>query len=735
LIIDRRLVEEALPSYEIGDELGRGAQAVVFAGRHRRLMRPVAVKVLADLGAAQGGRRGGPRTEAQLAAALNHPHIVQIYEYVEHGGLCLIVMEMLPGGSLAERAASLSLEAACGVGVAAAAALGCAHAHGALHRDMKPTNLLFAEDGSIKVTDFGIAKLLAAASATASGLLGTPLYMAPEQISMGRLGPPTDVYSLGAVLYELLAHRPPFDRELDLATLLHHHVHVDPPPLEDVPPALANVVMKTLAKDGGRRPQSANAFALELARAATATFGPDWLSRCGFPLRLDDDVRDAALTQHITRHIPAPEIPPAHGTVVPASGPPPRPSFPPAGAVTVPPRLPSVPPLPQTGPVHALAGPPPAAGPSPQPSSTGPAPGTSPRPRRHLAVVLTAAALAVLGVASALFLTSRGGGGEAFTTPIALTVSAPDDSVYVGDWAVHRVRKVSPGGKVSAYAGNGQGGSSGDGGPARRATLAAPSGLAVDAAGNVYVADGGNNKVRKISPDGSITTAVGTGAEGASGDGGPATKATLNTGTQFGLALDPSGTLYLTDFSNSKIRRVSKDGTIDTLAGTGTEGFAGDGGPAGGAELNRPIAVAADKNGNVYIADWGNNRVREVTKDGRITTVAGNGDYGFSGDGGPATSAQLYGPVGVAVDGRGNLFIADYGNHRVRKVTPDGRIGTVAGNGLPGFGGDGGPADQARVTSPFGVAVDPAGTLFIADYGNHRIRKVTSDGRISTVAH
>jgi sugar lactone lactonase YvrE len=226
-----------------------------------------------------------------------------------------------------------------------------------------------------------------------------------------------------------------------------------------------------------------------------------------------------------------------------------------------------------------------------------------------------------------------------------------------------------------------------------------------------------------VSTSGTITTFAGNGTQGFSGDGGPATSAGLSY--PGGVAVDAAGNLYIADTSNHRVRKVSTSGTITTVAGNGTFGFSGDDGPATNATLSYPTEVAVDAVGNLYIADTGNLRVRKVSASGTITTVAGNGIYGFSGDGGPATNASLVIPRGVAVDAVGNLYIADYGNSRVRKVSSWGTITTVAGNGSPGFSGDGGPATSAALGYPRGVAVDAAGNLYIADTDNNRVRKVS----------
>jgi hypothetical protein len=311
-------------------------------------------------------------------------------------------------------------------------------------------------------------------------------------------------------------------------------------------------------------------------------------------------------------------------------------------------------------------------------------------------------------------------------------------NLYIADWVNPRVRKVSTSGTITTVAGSGTYGFSGDGGPATDAGLSSPYGVAVDAAGNLYIADAGNSRVRKVSTSGTITTVAGSGTYGFSGDGGPATNAALSSPQ--GVALDAAGNLYIADAHNSRVRKVSTSGTITTVAGNGTFGFSGDGGPATDAGLNSPVGVTVDAAGNLYIADSGNHRVRKVSTSGTITTVAGDGTFGFSGDGGPATNASLNIPYGVAVDAAGNLYIADPGNSRVREVAASvppllsGTISTVAGDGTQGFSGDGGPATDAGLSGPYGVAVDAAGNLYIADPGDSRVRKVSTSGTITTVA-
>ena len=295
--------------------------------------------------------------------------------------------------------------------------------------------------------------------------------------------------------------------------------------------------------------------------------------------------------------------------------------------------------------------------------------------------------------------------------PYSIAVDSAGN-LYIADPYRSRIRKVS-GGVITTVAGNGTYGFSGDNGPATSAQLANHiGGVAVDSAGNLYIADYFNHRIRKVS-GGVITTVAGNGTEGLSGDNGPATRAQLSY--PYGVAVDSAGNLYIA--GGFRIRKVS-GGVITTVAGNGTKGFSGDNGPATSAQLSGDNAVAADSAGNLYIAD--NNRIRKVSG-GVITTVAGNGTLGFSGDNGLATSAQLSYPSGVAVDSAGDLYIADYFNNSIRKVS-GGVITTVAGNRTRGFSGDNGPATSAQLSNPYGVAVDSVGNVYIADSGNWRVR-------------
>jgi len=286
---------------------------------------------------------------------------------------------------------------------------------------------------------------------------------------------------------------------------------------------------------------------------------------------------------------------------------------------------------------------------------------------------------------------------------------------------------------ITTISGNGIEASGGDGGPASAAELSIPSSVAIDRAGNIFITDPVDNCIREINTSGIINTIAGiAGTEGYSGDGGPATAAELYT--PYGVAVDNSGNIYIADQGNNAVRKVNAAGIISTIAGTGSAGYSGDGGTGASAALNWPNAVAADDSGNVYIADLGNNCIRKVNASGTITTIAGNGFFGYGGDGGPATAAQLWEPYSVAVDNSGNIFISDFDDWHIRKINSSGIISSIAGNGTQGYSGDGESATAAELDEPTGVTVDREGNVYFNDASNYRVRKINPFGIISTIA-
>ena len=364
-----------------------------------------------------------------------------------------------------------------------------------------------------------------------------------------------------------------------------------------------------------------------------------------------------------------------------------------------------------------------------------------------------------------------------------------DGNIYLSHRSKNRIRKVTPDGIITTIAGNGIAGFSGDGGPALDAALNFPAGLALDGEGNLYIADRNNHRIRKVTPDGIITTLVGTGEPDFGGDGGSALAAQLHFPSD--IEVGPNGDLYISDRSNHRIRKVDQEGIITTVAGVGLEGFGGDFGLAKNALLKFPFGISLDRQGNLYIADRGNNRVRKVDTQGVITTLAGDSMHSFGGDYGPASYSNLAYPTDVVVDAEDNIYIADRNNNRIRKIDQQGvittlmgigktefngdneiapetslhlplvlaihpdnqlvvvdrthfrvrgvglknyRVTTLAGNGESLFKGDGGPGRGATLNTPSGIVIDSHDNILFADLQHHRIRKLAPDGIITTFA-
>jgi uncharacterized protein (TIGR03437 family) len=305
-------------------------------------------------------------------------------------------------------------------------------------------------------------------------------------------------------------------------------------------------------------------------------------------------------------------------------------------------------------------------------------------------------------------------------TPFAVAVSG--SNVYISDQVNNRIRLVSNG-TISTYAGSGTSGNSGDGSSATKANITNPTGVATDSSGNVYFSDTLSAEVRKVS-GGNVNDFAGTAnTHGFGGDAAAATLALLAFPS--GLAIDSANNAYIADTFNNRIRKVTTDGNIATIAGDGDQGFVGDEGPAIYAAFFNPEAVAVDAQGNIYVADGTNNRIRKITKDGIIHTIAGSSTTGgYAGDGGPAIKALLNHPRGIAVDGAGNVYIADSFNCRIRMITPGGIIYTIAGTGAAGYSGDGGPAILAQLSFPTGVTLSGA-NIYVVDSVNHAVRLLT----------
>jgi sugar lactone lactonase YvrE len=317
---------------------------------------------------------------------------------------------------------------------------------------------------------------------------------------------------------------------------------------------------------------------------------------------------------------------------------------------------------------------------------------------------------------------SLGDGGLAtdcqLDEPNAVAIDA-SGNMFIADGGHNRIRKINTSGIVSTFAGTGVAGYSGDGGPAAAAQLNYPTGIKFDQSGNLYVADDYNHVIRKINTSGNITTIAGNGTSGFSGDGGPATDAEISSVGD--LCVDAGGNIYFTDLVNNRVRKISPSGIISTVVGNGTSSSTGDGGPAVNASLNGLFGIAVDNIANLYITEHAGNRIRKVNSAGVISTIGGNGSATTTGDGGAATDAGLQYPIGVSVDVNGNVYVTTM--VFVRKINSAGIISTIAGGGS-GALGDGGPAVEANLNSPGLLMVDNPGNIYISDWGHDRIRKV-----------
>jgi len=352
---------------------------------------------------------------------------------------------------------------------------------------------------------------------------------------------------------------------------------------------------------------------------------------------------------------------------------------------------------------------------------------TTRRVVRIVAVLLLFARAASAAELTELAARSRAADEPPVVSPFGIAFDAAGDLYFV-ELTGQRVRKIDRDGVLTTVAGTGAKGNKGDGGPARGAEFDGPHGLAFGPDGRLYVADTWNNRVRRIDlATGRIEAFAGTGEKGFGGDGGPAAAARF--GGVYGLAFAPGGgTLYLADLDNRRVRAVDmKTGVVTTLAGNGTRGAPADGGDAAASPLVDPRAVAADREGNVYVLERSGHALRVVDRDGKVRTVAGTGAKGAGGDGGPSAGATLNGPKHLCVDAAGDVIVADTENHLIRKYLPgEGRIVRVAGTGRRGRSLGGGDPAGADLAQPHGVSIDADGTLVIADSGNDRILKVTN---------
>ena len=660
-----------IAGYRVERLLGRGGMGTVYLAEDLALQRKVALKLLSVEFSDSEAFRERIQIESRLAASIDHPNVIPIYDAGQAGdGALFIAMRYVEGADLKRiLRAEGALEPQRAVDVLAQIAKGldAAHARGLIHRDVKPSNVLVAQadDGAehVYLADFGLTQTATSSEAARESitLSGSSDYVSPEQIRGTGSDRSSDLYALGCVAYECLTGEVPYPRHAEMEVLVAH-MNEQPPRPSGVNPALPSGLDAVTAKAMAKEPERRYASGTELVEAIRRETTP----------RRRLSKRAGALLLGLLAVIVAAAVVPA----VLLTG----------GADE---RAALAPPDPDTSTVETIA-----------------------------------------GTRMAGF---SGDGGPAVQAELNDPGEMAFDAMgnlYFTDFGNDRIRKIDPSGVITTIAGTGGPGPSGDGGPAAEAALVSPITPSVDAAGNLYFAEFSFGTVRKIDSDGVITTVAGAGgipSRTASNDSGLALEADLS---QPWTAVDPDGVIYISDPNHHRILRVDQDGTYTTFAGTGTPGFSGDGGPATDAEFSSPTSITAGPDGSVYFFDEGNSRIRRVDPNGVITTVAGNGVQGFSGDGVPAIAASLADVWNITLDSQENLYFGDsefgtnFGN-RVRRVNTAGIIRTVAGKGTPGFSGDGGPATEAEFNRPLGVALDPEGNVYIADSRNNRIRKVT----------
>jgi TolB-like protein len=635
------LIGQHLGNYRIDGVLGVGGMGVVYLAHDERLGRKVGLKLLPRAFVRDETQLERLKFEARTASALNHPNIVTVHEIGQVESTHYIAIEFIEGVTLRERIrrAPVPPDEILEIAIQVASALVVAHRAGIVHRDIKPENIMIRPDGYVKVLDFGIAKsshpeALPGMDAGVSSrktqlglILGTIRYMSPEQARGEVVDARSDVWSLGVVLYEMLAGTLPFDGQTP------HQVREallrdEPQPLEaedrTSAPSLHRIVEECLRKDPGERFQTSEQLLAALREARE---------------------------------------------------------------------------------------------------------GDRERVRRNR--IWTAVGLALLLAGIAYLITSlldkpAEKAGLALGRPAGIAVNA-DGTVYVADFAQHAIRQLAPGGALTNLAGATGVIGSADG-VSTVARFFHPGDVGVGRDGNIYVADTNNHLIRRVTPAGVVSTVAGQ-ASKPGNDDGPAQSARFRFPT--GIALDQAGNIYVADYGNHTIRKIAPDGKVSTFAGSAGEPGSADGTGAA-ARFNQVHGLAADGAGNVYAADFGNHTIRKITPHGVVTTLAGLAGNPGNVDG-QGSAARFSAPYDVTIDENGNVYVADTSNHTIRKITPAGMVSTLAGV-AGNVGSTDGIGGEAKFAVPAGVTTDHAGNIYVADFGNQALRKITPTAAVTTMS-
>ncbi len=670
-----------LDHYEVIRLLGGGGMGIVLLAHDSRTGRDAAVKLIKSELVTNPQVVHRFLKEAGHLRRLRHTNIVPVDEISEKPGSPYFTMPYFEKGSLANRiipGQPLDTETILDIAIQVAEGLSFAHRSGIIHRDLKPANILLGANGVACLADFGLARSLfndTIVDVEGRQLEGTAPYMSPAVAAGDAEDTRCDIYSFGALLYEMLTGQPPY-KGRSTKEILNQIIAGPPKPILSVNPAadrrLVAVAEKAMARELRDRYADMRDALKDLQQikdgklpAATKTSTP-WPFFVGAPVAIAVIL---FLLWLVKAH--SPQAPAAPAQNKPATNPP----------VVV--QTPA--PAPALAPVQPVAPIPP------------PAP----------AMITFAGRPGLKGYTNGPGLTAQ------FRLPNSIAIDAAGN-IYVADTANDVIRKITPDGNVTTLAGSpkGRGNANGKG---SKAQFWAPFGIAVDAAGNVFVADTANNTIRKITPDGNVTTLAGVAGKPGDSDG-------IGSAARFrnpwGVAVDNTGDVFVADMSNDTIRKINPTGQVFTYAGQAgqagnTDGF------GYGARFNHPFAVATDSAGNVYVSDTANNTIRKITVDRVVTTLAGLPGNAGNTDGN-GTDARFWNPQGLTVDSAGNIYVADTDNNLIRKITPMGVVTTLLEPS-----DDNPTANQIpKLNNPGSVAVDNAGDVFVADTNNHCIREI-----------